>query len=312
MSRHVHTTVALMVIAATAFLGWAGAANAAKSTVNHRMVQQTDQSSPRSTMQEGPSSSMQSGIQLPQGITTKDLGASENVRSTFSDFAQSGLKKDNFKKLRRFISSNPTAIGCNLPATRNLDAWNKAIDDFDQAWKAKYNSKFDVNDKDKALLRALFERRARRGDRSATRSHIGRLPRCGKDRKPCKKLPSPPCKKGRGVAIADLHGSGSEAPLRVSLVREGRDWKIDIPDNVTADDLKASVARHLTEVLSTKDQWPSDPNDAARVVTYHILQGVYTAGQGGQMGTMGEQKGQTHEGSSPSPDESHQSDPGME
>lgn len=233
---------------------------------------------------------------LPPGVQAKDLGKAEDVRKTFDSFANAVLKKDNYKDVTDyFVESDRNRLGG--AGNQNLDAWNGAIDQFYSAWKSKYNDNFTIKDRDQAYGDRFLSIAQGEVTNPEQVTHWPVAPMRENAEAFDKLTANPNLKKGTDIAVVTLQGTANEQPITVSLIREGSAWKIDLPDNVTADDLKASIARHLGEVANMKDQWPSDPNDAARVATYHILVACYSAGQGaGQTGAM---PGMSHMGTTP-------------
>lgn len=300
MRGYTYTAAAVLLAAASVWFGWQHSASAGQHSTKALMVQQSsDQNAQRMDQMQKPSGTartnpsgtqgsmdQQQGAMLPQGITQKNLSDFEDVRKTFTSFSKSVLKKDNFKDVTDyFVESDRNRL--SSAGNQNDDAWNKAVDDFEQAWKSKYNRSFDVKDRDKAYSDRFLSVTQGQVDNPQQITTWPVTPMKNLTQSWQKIASSPNIQKGTQVAVAMLTPDTNHDPLNVSLIREGSSWKIDIPDTVSADDLKASFAQHLNEVTNMKDQWPSDPNDAARVVTYHLLTACYTAGSAGQTSQSG-------------------------
>ncbi|HVS70287.1 MAG TPA: hypothetical protein VHQ47_03430 [Phycisphaerae bacterium] len=60
--------------------------------------------------------------------------------------------------------------------------------------------------------------------------------------------------------------------LTLNLVDENNSWKIDLPDEISAQQLKDNLARHIQTLDDQKTTWPSDVNQAYRSTAYHVLQ----------------------------------------
>jgi len=95
---------------------------------------------------------------------------------------------------------------------------------------------------------------------------------------------------GRNVAAAVIPASHGMPEIAVPLIHEMPDsWRIDLPDNVDGAKLHDSLLKHLTMVDEHKDQWPSDVNEAYRMVTHHVMAALFEpamhdhAGGGGAM-----------------------------
>lgn len=285
MRRYTRYATFMLLIAASAWLGWHSLARAEKTTAGTRLVQME----PNPTTARQPQTMMQSsGPQLPQGVTQKDLGAGGDVRDTFATFAKDALKKDNFKRFAdNFVDADRDRL--TRGGDQNMDTWNKAVDDFDQAWKSRYNASFEVGDKDKAYSDRFFAISTGQATNPQQITHWPMPPTSKNSAVYQQVTANPTIKNNTDIAVVTLQSTGGadDQPIQCSLLREGRSWKIDIPDSVTADDIRESVARHLNTLTSMKDKWPSDSNEAARVVTYHLLQACYTAGQLGSEGGAG-------------------------
>jgi hypothetical protein len=77
---------------------------------------------------------------------------------------------------------------------------------------------------------------------------------------------------GRNVATVRIAASHGLPALTVPLIHEAPDrWRIDVPNTLTAEKLKANVLAHLTAANEQKDQWPADVNQAYALVTHHVL-----------------------------------------
>jgi hypothetical protein len=80
---------------------------------------------------------------------------------------------------------------------------------------------------------------------------------------------------GRNVAYVTVAASHILPELKVPLIHELPDmWKIDVPDSVTGQKLYDNLLKHLTMADEQKDQWPSDVNDAYRMVSHHVLMAI--------------------------------------
>ena len=116
------------------------------------------------------------------------------------------------------------------------------------------------------------------------------------------------------VTIPESHGM---AEARLNLVREGSDWKIDLPENIDAQKLSQNLQRELQQAADMKDQWPQDATEAARAISHRAFIALSGDAQGatgaqGASGTLGGQDttgaaGQTGSGQTGTPSGSDQS-----
>jgi hypothetical protein len=73
------------------------------------------------------------------------------------------------------------------------------------------------------------------------------------------------------VSIPASHGLPE---VRVPLVKDGADFKINVPSTLTAERLQANLARELARANDMKAQWPDDATQAERALAHHIMLAV--------------------------------------
>jgi hypothetical protein len=59
--------------------------------------------------------------------------------------------------------------------------------------------------------------------------------------------------------------------VTVNLVKEGGDWKIDIPDSIDANQLSQNLQTQLQQAQSMQSRWPADQNRAQAALAHHVL-----------------------------------------
>jgi hypothetical protein len=70
-------------------------------------------------------------------------------------------------------------------------------------------------------------------------------------------------------------GLASATGVSINLVNEGHvmnAWRINIPDQISAEQLKQNLVKHIQMLDDQKATWPSDVNAAYRATACHILQ----------------------------------------
>jgi hypothetical protein len=81
--------------------------------------------------------------------------------------------------------------------------------------------------------------------------------------------------RGRNVAIVIVPASHGMPGLRVSAIHEPvDDWRIDIADNITGQQLRDNLKTTLTHIGDNSDKWPADVNEAYRHVAHGILMAI--------------------------------------
>ncbi|MFT3786154.1 MAG: hypothetical protein QM770_08310 [Tepidisphaeraceae bacterium] len=81
--------------------------------------------------------------------------------------------------------------------------------------------------------------------------------------------------KGREVAIAILPGMRDKSPVAVSIIGEVQNWKIDVPNSLTAERLRGNLLAHLTYFGDNAKSWPQDEHKAQAMLTRHVMLALY-------------------------------------
>ena len=188
----------------------------------------------------------------------------EGIRDVLAQVAEASVTKAGLDDLvERLVDQDRNRIGQTLQKD-NADLDGR-IDQFRKDWQAKYNQEFDIKNEEQAFPNSAF---------AITQGEIGRT--AGAD----VKVDSPDSAAadanrndaGRNIAAIRIQSSHGLPALTVPMVHEAPDmWKIDVPNTLTAEKLKANVLAHLTAANEMKDQWPADVNEAYAAVTHHIL-----------------------------------------
>jgi hypothetical protein len=223
----------------------------------------------------------------------------KDIRGMLKDATEAGVKKDGFDNLvRRFVDADRDRISKSDKSISKED-WNKLngrIDKLRKDWKAKYNQDFDIdhpemvfNDQFRIIQGKIGEAQpagARMGDsnRDTTGNATGNAGATDKSPAP-DTTPGAEANKtgggdtnrepGRRVAKVTFPAESGMPTLYIPLIREFPDaWKIDVPDQVDGRRLYDNLLNHLTMFDDQQAQWPTDVNDAYRMVSHHVLAAV--------------------------------------
>jgi hypothetical protein len=179
------------------------------------------------------------GTQIPgDQIGSVDLG---KIYGTLSDTAEAALTKDGFDDLCERLSA-PDRDRIGKFANEKFADLNARVDQLNNDYNSKYNGKFKL-DKDK-----VFENWAKvqKTNQDADKTYAN-------------------------VMIPAGHGAPA---LTVPVVKDHEAWKIDVPDDMTGQQLKQNLQDHLTEADNMKSQWPSDQLEGQRALVHHVLEAV--------------------------------------
>lgn len=82
---------------------------------------------------------------------------------------------------------------------------------------------------------------------------------------------------GRNVAVVYIPASHDLQSVTVSMLQEPGvyDWRIDVPDDLTGQQIYDRLKTTLTDLGDNVAAWPSDARDAYRLVTHRVLLSAY-------------------------------------
>lgn len=211
----------------------------------------------------------------------------EGIRDVLGQVAEASLTKGGLDALvERLVDQDRNRIGQTLQ-NENADLDGR-IEQFRNDWKAKYGEDFDIKNEEQAFPNSAFMIQQGEIGRNAAGAEVnvdvdrtatgGRTATVDVDRKSGVDAPDTGAADanrndpGRNVASVRIQASHGMPALTVPMVHEAPDlWKIDVPNTLTAEKLKANVLAHLTAANEMKDQWPADVNQAHAAVARHIL-----------------------------------------
>ena len=229
-----------------------------------------------------------SGDAQPAGARgTSAAPDAEGIRDVLAQVAEASLTKGGLDDLvERLVDADRNRIGQTLQKD-NADLDGR-IDQFRKDWQAKYGQEFDIKNEEQAFPNSAFMITQGELGRSAAGAEVnvdvdrnaagGQTATVDVDRKSGVDSPDSVAADanrndpGRNIASVRIQASHGLPALTVPLIHEAPDlWKIDTPDSLTAEKLKANVLAHLTAAGENKDQWPADVNQAYAMVTHHVL-----------------------------------------
>ena len=77
------------------------------------------------------------------------------------------------------------------------------------------------------------------------------------------------------TTVTNTNDIASAGSITLNLVNEGHimnAWRLDIPDQISTEQLKQNLVKHIQMLDDQKATWPADVNAAYRSVAYHMLQ----------------------------------------
>jgi hypothetical protein len=245
----------------------------------------------------------QSG-QLPAGIQKSSKDDSEDIRDMLASVTEAAVTNGGFDDLvERFVDADRNRL--NTFANQDKEKFatlNGRIEQLRKDWKEKYNQDFDLKEDvvfgnqfqnfqivqgeiaNPALLsnwpvpqKSGISADVKVGDTSARVTiDTPARPDPAKPEAPGDRAGDRNLDKGRNIAILHFPASHGMQELTVSLIHELPDnWKIDVPDSVSGQQLHDQLLAHFTKFGENKANWPADVNEAYRMAAHHVLAAVY-------------------------------------
>jgi len=232
-------------------------------------------------------------LTMPAGFKATDLNADSGIRSGLVKLTDRAYATGDFKSLLSELSTQDKDRAREFKDAdqKQLDTMVNQIRD---AWKAKYNEKLSVDDKnlvfDNTFAMAQFEVLD-----PAVAIANWPMPACDKEavtaadrsnaKDEKKEEKDSKLTQGRAVAIVRVPGMHDIPALTVSMIHElPMSWRVDVPNDRTGEQIYNDLLSHLTYIRDHQDQWPSDVHDAYRLLAQHAVAAVYgvpTAGHAG-------------------------------
>jgi hypothetical protein len=206
--------------------------------------------------------------------------AMKGTRKTLGDAVEDALTNNDFNKLvGEFTKADRDRIG--KQSDDSLADLNAAVGQFRRDWKAKYNQDFKLTDKEEVVFGTPVSIQPGGGGVEANLASSTAVPDNTTASTAANKAAS---ERANNITNVNIPKSDAAPAVTLTLQNEGsvmNDYKIDVPDSVDAATLKANLIKHINHIESMKDQWPSDVNEASRIVSQHILKAISESGTAG-------------------------------
>jgi hypothetical protein len=196
--------------------------------------------------------------------------ALRDARATLATCVEAALTHNGLSDMvERF--SKPARDRIGKIDKDSLGDLNAAIGQFKNDWKAKYNQDFKLTDKDEVVFGSPVEVKV--GDTGAARLAAARTSAndtgaTSSDRE------------ANNVVTVTMPATADAPALALRLVNEGTvmaSYKIEVPDSLTADQLRDALTQQVKAIDGMKGSWPSDVNEAYRIASQHILAATQAA-----------------------------------
>lgn len=213
---------------------------------------------------------------LPDGISSKDLNDQKDERSVLAKAVNAAFTKGGFDDMvERLATPDRQRIGeFSEQEFKELDG---RIEQIRKNWKEKYGQDFDASS-EKLLDGFVVIHEGEVTDPTAAKNNWpvaatnGR--KNGGESNTADSVKA--LDKGRNVAIVWVPNSHDLRGIIMSMIHESiDDWRIDIPDTITGQQVYGNVKNALTQVGDNSAFWPADVNDAYRFVGHTVFMALY-------------------------------------
>jgi hypothetical protein len=219
----------------------------------------------------------------------------EDIRSMLAKATEQAFDKNGFDNLTsRFVDADRNRIKQAKLTDSDWDKLNGRIDQIRKDWKAKYNQDFDSGNIQLALDNAGFQVfQGQLFDQARTASEKLTPDVSAADSTNSDNAQAKTADAAGGAADRSANGDPSDKKMATAVVAASHDlpavsihlknegtvgdsWKIEIPQSLDAQKINDGLQRHLAMITDQKDSWPSDVNDAYRLVSHHVLASLST------------------------------------
>jgi hypothetical protein len=225
------------------------------------------------------------GTLAPDG--TPGAPDAEGIRDVLASATEASLTKGGFNDLvERLVDADRNRIGD--AAEQDMPELDGIIASIQEQWQAKYDQEFDITNEELVFNESFRINQGELGndaqlaadanvsvDANNADANVDVQNNTGvdapTDAAADRNLNDP----GRNVASVTVPESHDLPSLTLNLIHELPDnWRIDIPDTVTADKLQQNLMEHLTHVKDNAATWPGDVNEAYRLVSHHVFMAI--------------------------------------
>lgn len=200
--------------------------------------------------------------------------AANDVRQMFAQATSAAVQGKFEDVAKRCTESDRKHITDGMKNSAALrDRWSS----FEQDWKGRYNEDFNSEHIEKALLDATVQ--IYQGD-------YGEKARVASERIPgdanapdSSREKQKPAAVDKNSATVYFTASHNLPPTWVVLRKEegiGNTWRLDMSDKVSGQALADSLVEHVTTIENSKANWPTDVNDAYRMIAHHVAVALAT------------------------------------
>jgi len=215
--------------------------------------------------------------EVPAGVTAKVLNDEKDEQGVLAKAANAAMTKGGFDDLiERLSTPDRNRIGDFVK--RDFAELDGRVDQIRKNWKTKYGSDFDAS-------AAMFDGFLKIKEGEITNPtevsrHWPVSPVMTADGAKTVASNAPESVKyldqGRNVAVVMFPASHGLPGTTVSMIHEAvDDWRIDVPDNLSGQQIYDNLKTALTSFGDNVAAWPADQTEAYRNIGHRVVMSVY-------------------------------------
>lgn len=219
-------------------------------------------------------------ITLPQGLSTRNVDREtvESITGVLATVTEAAIQPGGIATIVYHLSEEDRErLEWEMDFDRVTETETSLTRAFKEIWANQYGGDFEIAEQQRLLDRRALE--VAEGDIFASWP-MDPVPQfqatpSGEVLVRTRELS---LQRGKRVAVAVLPAEEGASEVLVSFVREYPNrWKIDIPDDVTAQQLRDNLQNLVSSMVADLDYWPDRERDAYRMLTRRVVLALYDA-----------------------------------
>jgi len=220
---------------------------------------------------------------LPAGATAKVLNDQKDELGVLAKATNAALSKNGFDNFVARLSSPDYKRVKDFANHQDVTEINGRIDQINRNWKTKYGEDFDAAKTVYEGFVMVKEGEITNPGEFAKNWPVAQAPVMTADGPKTVAANTPETVKyldqGRNVAVVAFPMSHGMPGFNISMVHEAvDDWRIDVPDDVSGQQIYNNLKTALTSFGDNVAAWPADKIDAYRDLGHRVLLSAYGVG----------------------------------
>jgi len=223
-------------------------------------------------------------LALPAGIAAKSLNQEQSIHASLRTVTQDALTRDDFGKIvDNFAAEDRDRM--KDYKSQDFKVLDGVINQISADWHQKYGHDFDIRTAKNVFAApveiaegAVTDAKIAAGNFPAPAEMAGTAKLASSVQKAigdADQAIRKDLQDSKGVALVRLPAEGNLPEVTASLIQEGSDWRIAVPDTLTSRQIHDQLQNQLTYFARDMKQWPSDETEAYRQFSHQVIMALY-------------------------------------